>query len=110
VQAARRQVNLLDWLFLDRSSDKGAWTGIASQLCGGVNSLIDCVGKSDRSSRHLVPLPLKGMAEALRDNISAEADVRRVADACAKMADGLSANDSQSYKPRTTNSSDFMFH
>jgi hypothetical protein len=45
------------------------------QLCGGVNPLMDCGGKSNRSSRHLVPLPLKGMAKALRDNISAEAHV-----------------------------------
>jgi hypothetical protein len=40
------------------------------------------------------------MAEELRDSVSAEAHVRRVADACVKIAAGLSANNSRSYKPK----------
>ena len=50
------------------------------------------------------------MARALRDSFFAEAHVRRVADTCVEMADGLSVNDSRSYKQKTTTSSDFMFH
>ena len=51
------------------------------------------------------------MAEGLRDTLFAKKDaVRRGADTDGEMADSLSSNDSASYNPKETTSSDFMFH
>jgi hypothetical protein len=65
----RGALSKLVQLFLDSRSKEGTRGRVASQFGGGLNSLIDCVGQSDRSLWHLFLHPIKEVAEGVRDGI-----------------------------------------
>src|ERR1022692_4234847 len=88
LHACTDSVRALAQFFLDRRSKEGARTGVASELRDGVNPFIDGFGKSDRSSRHSVPPPSKGMKRGPWDTTGTKKEgVRRVADEDMEVAD-----------------------